>query len=542
MPFSIDSLSLDNRIDALFAAQRGQAVPGYAVGVLHQGQVLLSKGYGLASLEHGLPIRGDTVFRIASVSKQFTVSAVLMLASEGRLRLGDDMRTHLPELPELPAVVTIEHLMRNCSGLPDFLEMLRLGGVGLEFSLSRARMLQLIAANRHLSFAPGSRFLYCNTNFLLLGLIVERLSGQSLDGFLQQRIFKPLGMNRTVMCRETDVPVASLATPYLQWPDGSFRRAQHAFEQGGEGGMVSTVEDLLLWSRHFEQPQLAPLDLPAQLAAPTTLSRGQASPYARGVELGLFSGLATLGHGGLWPGFKTEFLRLPEAELTVVVIANGGHLEPYRIAREVAAEVLAVPAYVKPATAMAPLVGEWFSAPHAGQPEPALLELAAKDGKLIATQWGMPFQLTPATDGSWVPLRGAYEFRLWPRSAELLEVEAGAGLTQRFTRLTERPALPAALLADLEGSYRCEHNGVQWVIGAAPGDEAGLQVRISGPVLADGGVWTLRGLSEEVLEQQGQLYWMKSSQLLRPQRDAQGRVTGLLVDTSRVRNLLFVRG
>jgi len=225
----------------------------------------------------------------------------------------------------------------------------------------------------------------------------------------------------------------------------------------------------------------------------------------------------------------------------VVVIANGGHLEPYRLAREVAAEVLAVPAYVKPAMDMTPLVAEWFSAPHAGQPEPALLELAAKDGKLIATQWGMPFQLVPAADGSWVPLRGAYEFKLWQRSAELLEVEVGAGLTQRFTRLAERPALPAALSADLTGSYRCEHNGVQWLIAAATGDEDGLQVRISGPVLAEGGRWTLHGLSDEVVELQGQLYWMKSSQLLRPQRDAQGRVTGLLVDTSRVRNLLFVR-
>lgn len=537
MPFSIDSLSLENRIDALFAAQQGQAVPGYAVGVLHQGQVLLSKGYGLASLEHGLPIRGDTVFRIASVSKQFTVSAVLMLAAEGRLGLHDDMRLHLPELPELPAVVTLEHLMRNCSGLPDFLEMLRLGGVGLDLHLSRARMLQLITANRHLSFAPGSRFLYCNTNFLLLGLIVERISGQSLADFLQQRIFEPLGMKRTAMCCEIDQPVAQLASAYLQAPGGSYRRALHGFEQGGEGGMVSTVEDLLLWSRQFEQARLAPLDLPSQLASPTTLTGNHASPYARGVELGRFAGLATLGHGGLWPGFKTEFLRLPEAGLTVVVIANGGHLEPYRIAREVAAEVLAVPAYIQPAMDMALLVGEWFSAPHAGQPEPALLELAARDGKLIATQWGMPFQLTPAADGSWVPLRGAYEFKLRPSSAELLEVEVGAGLTQRFTRMIERPALPA----DLAGSYLCEHNGVHWVIAAAPGDDGTLQAQISGPVLADGGLWTLRGLSSEVVELQGQLYWMKSSQLLRPQRDARGRVTGLLVDTSRVRNLLLQR-
>jgi D-aminopeptidase len=531
----LDTAVLEKRIDALFTAQHGRAVPGYAVGVLHQGQAVLSKGYGLASLEHGVPIRGDTVFRIASVSKQFTVSAVLMLAAEGRLGLHDDIRKHLPELPEWPAVVTVDHLMRNCSGLPDFLEMLRLGGVGLDLNLSRARMLALICRNRHLNFAPGSRFLYCNTNFLLLGVLVERLSGQRLAAFLHERIFRPLDMSQTAMTLETDSVVPGLASGYLQGPDGAFRRALHGFEQGGEGGMVSSVDDLMVWSRHFEQPLLAPLDLPGQLAEPTRLSGGHASVYARGVESGTMGALATLGHGGLWPGFKTDFLRIPEHELTVVVIANGGHLEPYRVAREVAAAVLGstTPA-MPPASTLEPLAGEWFSAPGAGQPEPALLELTLKGGRLIASQWGLPFQLVPAGDGSWVPLRGAYEFRMKVVAVDALEVEIGAGRTQRFARLPQRPAVPAGLA----GNYACADSGALWTLEP---QGAELRVRISGPVLVDGGTHPLRGVQGEVLELLSETYWLKSSQLLRLQRDAQGTVTHLLVDTGRVKGLRFDR-
>ena len=141
-----------------------------------------------------MPIRPDTRFRIASVSKQFTVTAALMLAAEGKLKLADPPHKYLPELPPLP--VTIDQMMRNSSGLPDFLELLRLGGHGLDKPARPADLLAACVRNRHLNFAPGSRFLYSNTNFLLLGLIVEKLTKKKLGDVLAERIFKPLGMTR----------------------------------------------------------------------------------------------------------------------------------------------------------------------------------------------------------------------------------------------------------------------------------------------------------------------------------------------------------
>jgi hypothetical protein len=275
------------------------------------------------------------------------------------------------------------------------------------------------------------------------------------------------------------------------------------------------------------------------LTAATALNNGSASPYSRGVERGQLAALATVGHGGLWPGFKTEFLRIPQQGLTVVVIANCGSLEPYRMAREVASAVLGIaPAAASPsATELEALGGEWFSTGDAAHGEPALLKLSAKGGKLIASQWGVDFQLVRGADSSWLPLRGAYEFRMSAPSSDSLQVEVGAGRRQQFQRLAARPALPEGL----SGDYVCAHNGAHWRIEAVPDAAGGLQVKISGPLLSDGGVWLIQGVQGDLVELLGESYWFKSSQLLRFERDASGAVTHFLIDSGRVKNLRFDR-
>ena len=331
----VDSLSLERRVDSLFAKYDRPGSPGAVVGVMRGEHVELVKSYGLASIEHGVPITGRTRFRIASVSKQFTVTAALMLAAEGKLKLGDAPHKYIPELAPLP--VTIDQMMRNSSGLPDFLELMRLGGHGLDRPARAADLFTACVLNRHLNFRPGSRFLYSNTNFLLLGAIVERVSRMKLGDFLAERIFKPLGMSHTALAPEIATIIPDLATGYLGDAETGFRRASHAYPQGGEGGLTSSVEDLLIWSRHFDRPSLEPNDLPAQLVAPHPLADGHANHYRRGLAVGPLRGLQTVGHGGLWPGYRTEFLRIPGVDLTVVVIANLATINPWRLARAVAA-------------------------------------------------------------------------------------------------------------------------------------------------------------------------------------------------------------
>jgi D-aminopeptidase len=523
--------ALQTRVDALFADLSGRAVPGYAVGLLRDGEVLLSRGYGLSCLAQQTPICGETVFRIASVSKQFTVAAALLLEQRGLLNRQDDVRLHLPELAELPITVTLGHLMRNTSGLPDMLELLRLGGVNLDLRVDRATLLRTMARNRHLNFEPGSRFLYSNSGFALLGLVIERLSRRSLGDLLQAEFFGPLGMSATRMLVESDVPLPGLASPCLSDGHGGWRRAQHGFEHGGEGGLVSTTQDLLLWAAHLLQPTPGVPDLSAALCNRVPLAAGCDSPYAYGLEYGQLDGLTTLGHGGLWPGYRSEFLLLPEARLAVVVLSNDGGNNPYKVARELARLVLGkAAASLARSDAAAALVGTWLNAEH-GQ----LFDLSMQGGRLMAQQWGVSFELQQQADGRWLPLRGAYEFQLQGKADGELALDIGAGRIVGCRRVAERSALPPGLA----GSYGCEDLQAHWRIEAD--DSGGLQLWAEGPLLKTQQAWTLHGLDGDLIELRAAGYWMLSSQLLRLRRDAAGTVCGFEVDSSRIKGLRFQR-
>lgn len=517
---------LQTRVDHYFAALQGRAAPGYSVGLLRDGEVLLAKGYGLASLEQQTPLRRDSRLRIASVSKQFTVAAVLLLQSQGLLRMTDDVRQHLPELGGLPEAITLDQLARNTSGLPDMLELLRLGGVNLDLRVDREQLLQTIARCRHLNFRPGSRFLYCNSGFALLGLLVERISGHSLDEFLQQQLFSPLGMQATQMVKACDRPQPGLATPYL--PDssepGHWRRAMHGFEHGGEGGLVSTVEDMLIWAAQLLQPGPGMAELVTALQAHAPLLAGHASPYARGLEHGQWQGLATIGHGGLWPGFRTEFLLLPEERLAVVVISNDGGSNPYKVARELAGLALDRPAPA-PTCSLAAWQGRWLDAEQ-GQ----LIELTVDDaGRVMCSQWGAGFELQADADGNWRPLRGVYEFRLCTDGPEALSLDIGAGRIARLQRVD--PAAPLA--PGLAGRYYSKDADACWHIAED------LSLRAEGPLLKSRQSWTLHALTADLVELRSGGYWMQPTQLLRVERDAAGKVQALLVDTGRIKKLRF---
>lgn len=530
------SPDLHARVDALFADLAGRAAPGFAIGLMRNGEVLLTRGYGQASLTQPAPMRGDTRLRIASVSKQFTVAAALLLEREGRLGREDDLRTLLPELASLPAAVTVGQLMRNTSGLPDMLELLRLGGVNLDLRLDRAALLRVMARCRHLNFAPGSRFLYSNSGFALLGLIVERLSGQSLGDFLQQHFFAPLGMQHTRMLVESDVPLAGMASPYLADGTGAWRSAQHGFEHGGEGGLVSTAQDLLLWAAHLLKPAAGVADVGAELIGRQALTGGCASPYAHGLEHSWLDtapgepGIGGVGHGGLWPGYRSEFLLLPEAGLAIVVLSNDGGANPYKKARELARVLLDLPPPAMDDAGAAALCGRWL---HEGAGQ--CFELSLQNGRLMAQQWGVSFELEARADGSWQPLRGAYEFQLLGRRGEQLEIDVGAGQRLHCQRVAPLAALPEGL----SGDYWCEDIACWWRL--SPGGAAGLQLWVEGPLLKPEAPWQLEALTPELLELRSPGYWMQGRQLLRPERDASGRVQALRVDSGRVKGLRFQR-
>jgi len=536
MPKSISTIALERRVDALFARYTRPGSPGAVVAVMREGEIELCKGYGLASIELNVPITSRTRFRIASVSKQFTVTTALLLAAEGKLKLSDPPHQYLKELKPLP--VTIDQMMRNSSGLPDFLELLRLGGHGLDKPARAEELLAAATRNNHLNFDPGSRFLYSNTNFLLLGHIIERLTKKKLGDVMEERIFRPLGMTDTMMAPDIATVIPNLATGYLGDDIQGFRRAAHAYPQGGEGGLTSTVEDLLTWSRHFDEPVLGKT-IPAQLAAIAPLTGGQENRYRRGVATGSLRGLDTIGHGGLWPGFRTEFLRVPQAALTVVVIANLATINPWRLAHAIATLALEGHKGLKPALPpvtqdeVKPIAGTWFNAE-----EPALFHLAWTNNEPTVTQNGMPTALARRDGGWWGAEAGSLEFALKGDKAGL-KVDLGAGRTPVFKKLGKRKAVPAAIV----GTYRSADSGATWTVRKAGN---GFVVDVSGPLIASGPAWKIEGIDADTVEVISPPAWITATQLAHIERTKDGKmgagkIAALVVSTGRIKRMRFDR-
>jgi len=460
------------------------------------------------------------------VSKHFTCAAILLLAAEGRLDLEDAARKHIPELPDYGQRLTVAHMMHNTAGVRDMLELMRFGGTDLGQPCRREHLLEAIFRQRGLNFAPGSRYLYSNANFLLLGVIVERITGKKLPDFLERRIFAPVGMNATRMTESTSEVAPGLATGYMP-EDGVWKKAAHGFPLGGEGGLVSCVADLAVWDRALATNQLG---LTEALERQAPFNNGRPNHYARGLSVGSFRGLRTVEHGGQWPGFRTEFLRAPAAGLTVICISNDGSADPYHVALDVLDAALSGrPGLL--ARAAAPLAAEFsrLTGRWLDRDTGETVELFVGEAGPMARTHGFAFRLLTTEDGRFAASRAARDFTVALARDETLELEADAGVTARLHRVAPGAALPS----DLDGSYENPDTAARWTI-------AGGGLTVDGPLLR-GVRWTLEPIAGDFIRinQPGTLYkpWFD----VRVLRDRDGAVAGLAVNGNRVRHVNFAR-
>lgn len=454
----LDLLRLERRVGLMLAPFAGG--PGVALGVARDGALLLRRAFGQASIEGGVPLAPDTVFRIASVSKHVTCAALWLLERDGKLSLQDPVGRFLPHLPEAFRSLPLDLLARNASGVWDMFEVARMGGADLSLPLGEDALDGMIARATGFSFAPGARFLYCNTGFRWLGQAIEHVTGEALAAFLERRVFAPLGMTRTRHVPDPLAVVPGLATAYLS----DERRAPHGFPVGGEGGLVSTVEDLALWARGLSLGTLGP-GLEAALSTPRPFTGGAMNAYALGLEVEEWRGLRLVSHGGLWPGFRTAFLRVPEKRITVMAIANGAAIDPLALGMEALEAALEGEGALAPAPAATPRegwAGRWVC-PEEG------LSLDVEEGA-AARMHGVPFPLVPAPGGAWAARRSAFPFTLRAAPGGL-EATVDAGHRLRFV-----PA-PGGLPPGLDGHWRCAETGAEWRI-------AGEHAEVSGPLRA----------------------------------------------------------
>src|SRR5688572_13710077 len=244
------STSLTRQVDEIFSSFTPNG-PGCAVAVYQNAKVLLAKGYGSANLEYGVPITPSTPFIVGSVAKQFTAAAIALLVEEKRIALTDDVRKYVPELPDYGTPITIDHLVHHTSGLRDWWELVTLAGLRNDDTYAVQDVLDMTARQRGLNFPPGEQYLYSNTGYMMLGLVVHRVTGRTLRQFADERIFKPLGMTATHFHDDHTEIAPGRAAAYSPVTGGRYRINIWNNDLVGQGGVMTTVLDLAKWDENF---------------------------------------------------------------------------------------------------------------------------------------------------------------------------------------------------------------------------------------------------------------------------------------------------
>lgn len=444
--------------------------PGCAVGVVQKGQVVFQKGYGMADLEHGVPITADTLFDVASNGKQFTSLAIHLLVRDGAIRLDDDIRTYVPELSSYGAAITLRHLLLHTSGLRDYTHLLTLAGHGMDDSVETREMLEMILRQQNVEFAPGAAFSYSNSGYFLLGLVIERVSKQSYDAFLADRILKPLGMTRSRVNSDPKAIVPGRAIGYAKTVNGEFRTNVSPWPAAGDGGLLTNVAELARWDQNFYEPKVGDRAVLEQMQAPGTLNDGSRTEFASGLVIGSYRGQPTVQHGGGWPGFGSQILRFPAQHTTVIALCNAPDADSGQVAQRIADVVLerSLESQAAEAAAKAPprsaaplepgLLAAWAGTYELDSGD--LLDVHHAAGGLVIQRRGGAVHDLVSLDAQHFLLAVAPEVRLHfegsPPNRTLTDSKYGTW-RERVPRV-----VPAAELAAYVGRYRCDELGVTW--------------------------------------------------------------------------------
>jgi CubicO group peptidase (beta-lactamase class C family) len=378
-------------VDATFARWT-TVTPGCAVGVGVKGKAVLERAYGMADLERGVPNAPDTIFEAGSVSKQFTAAAVLLLARDGKLSIDDPVRKYVPELPDYGVPLTIRHMLTHTSGLRDWGSVQAIAGWprGTR-AYTHAHVLDIVSRQKALNFTPGTAWSYSNTGYNLSVVIVSRVSGQSFADFTRDRIFKPLGMTRTSWRDDYTRIVKQRAIAYA--PQGEGYHEDMPFENvHGNGGLLTTVGDLLRWNENFVTPAVGDAAFVAEEQTPGRFTNGDTHSYAFGLFVADYRGVREVNHSGATAGYRAFLSRYPAQHVSVAVLCNAGNANPTQYAHAVADAYLGAALTAPAARAAAP--GGAAPAPSF---RPAAADLSAYQGRYTSEE--AETVLTVAADG-----------------------------------------------------------------------------------------------------------------------------------------------
>ena len=314
----------EKAVDDIFAAWTG-ATPGCAVGVAVGGKPVLLKAYGMADLEHDVPNTAQTVFESGSVAKQFTAMAVLLLAKDGKLSLDDPVRKYVPELPDYGVPLTIRHMLTHTSGLRDWGSVAGIAGAPrTSREYTHAHVLDIVSRQKALNFPPGTEWSYSNTGFNLSAIIVSRVSGLSFAEFSKRRIFDPLAMTKTSWRDNHQRVVKGRAIAYTA-RDGGYEIEMPFENVHGNGGLLTTVGDLLRWNENFVKPVVGDAALITEMSTAGKYSDGRPLSYGLGLFVNEYRGVKNVYHSGSTAGYRAHLNRFPDARTSVAVLCNGSN-------------------------------------------------------------------------------------------------------------------------------------------------------------------------------------------------------------------------
>jgi CubicO group peptidase (beta-lactamase class C family) len=519
----------DPRIDKIFAQWDTASSPGCALTVVRNAVLEYARGYGVANLELNAPITPKTVFDIGSVSKQFTAMSIVLLVQDGKLSFDDDIHKFIPELPPYGAAVTVRSMLHHLSGLRSYTDLFDLAGVPEIDQTTDDDALALITRQKTLNFAPGRQYLYSDTNYFLLALLVRRLAGESLGDFAHRRIFGPLGMSSTHYHDDHRMIVPRRAMGYAPRAGGGFEIDMSNFEELGDGSVMTTAEDLARWDRNFYTGQVGGAAAIERLQELGVRSDGSKTPYAMGLILDRYRGIARVQHTGEWVGYRSSFLRFPQQKLSVIVLCNmTGDIDPLALSERVADIYLRLDEH-SPPLAPTPTEISSYAGTYWNAETFAYLRFVPMAGALALhtgdSQQSLHYLGRGEFRGENSSTRYAFHGAVAGVSVTLTDDDSDPLVLERVPQAGTRDAD----LSQYVGTYYSEDLGVSWTVGIRDAHLIRTQWMFPAqqlkPILPD----TFAGdLSE-------------GSYVLRFARNAAGQVTGFAVATTMVRPLRFSR-
>jgi len=528
----------EERADQLFIPFSGDTVPGGVAGVIRDGKLVFAKAYGMADLTYDIPFSVSTPSNIGSVSKQFTAFAILLLEQQWKLSLEDDVRKHIPELPDLGQVVRVKNLMNHTNGLREVYNLMPMTGWKGEDVLRREEIIEMLKRQEVLQASPGEEFNYNNSAFILLAEIVERITEEDFPDWMKDHVFGPLGMDSTAVRADPATVIEDASRGYVM-SGGGYKEGGDLYASYGAGGIYTTVKDFAAWLGNFGDPQVGGEELVRKLVTPDTLNNGDTMTYALGIGVAEYRGLKLYSHGGADIAHRATLHYFPEINAGVAVMSNNGSFASDYVANALvdvffSDELEPEEETAEKADSAGVVVPERLLKAYEGKYKLAtigmIFSFTLKEGKLIFSAEGQPeLEMIPRSDSvfDYKGVEATVEFNLDGDGKVVSAIHSQGGMQMELIPVAPYEPSPEVLEAYV-GRYYSDELQTFYT----------LEMKDSTLTLLIRNTEDIKLNPTEEDSFRGSVFFIGEMEFL---RDDAGRVTGFSVSNGRTRGIRFER-